>query len=611
VGNPKSNIQNLKFFALLAAILTYCLVVVGNIVRITESGLGCPDWPLCYGTFVVWNTTAVIEMAHRAFAGLVSILVVAIAVLIFRQKPSKTLVRLSVLTLVLLAAQILLGALTVWMLLHAAIVALHLAAGMALLGCMVAMTLLLRAPSVEPAAMRIPADRRPAIKFQRFTIITAVAVYILLVTGGLVSGNGAALACNMSFPLCNGQWLPNGGSLVLVNWLHRATVFFVSLLVLRVVWRAWVVARLQDPRTARLLRVMALALGGGFLLQATIGASMVLLGRPSLIATLHNAVAAFVWVSALSLALLANRLPVTLPAPVVKPLPAWRQTLADYVALTKPRVLSLLLLTTLAGMFVTPAGPPPFYLVVWTLIGGYLMAGGANAINMAYDVDIDTLMGRTKLRPVVSGRISSRNAFIFGAVLALVAFLILVLFVNVLAACLSLLGFVYYTVIYTRWLKRSTWQNIVIGGGAGAIPPLVGWAAAYGQLTWAALFLFVIVFYWTPPHFWALALLKQKDYALAGVPMLPVVAGDVETARQMWLYSWGMVVLSLVLVPLQAMGPLYLVCAVGLGAIFLWRAWRVNHEHTPLSARSLYKYSLLYLALLFCAMVLDRMAVRM
>ena len=605
----ESRLDTLKKLTLLAAILAYCLVVVGNIVRITDSGLGCPDWPLCYGNVIpAFNSYAIIEMAHRAFAGLVSVLVVVISILNFRWKPSAALIRLSVLTLVLLGAQILLGALTVWLLLHATIVAMHLAAGMGLLGCMVAMAILTRTSAQQPSSQ--PQVRVPVVRaFRRWAIFTGAAVFLLLVTGGVVSGNGAALACNMTFPLCNGELIPNGGELVLVNWLHRATVFVVSLIVLVAIVRTLRIGRYQTPQVARGLRVTAIALGVGFILQATIGATMVLTGRPPVIATLHNATGAFVWVSALTLALIANRLPVTAPAPVQKPLPGWRQTINDYIVLTKPRVISLLLATTLAAMFVTPAGAPAFYLVIWTLIAGYLMAGGANAVNMAYDQDIDSTMSRTQFRPVPSGRISSRRAFIFGIALAVIAFLILVLFVNVLAALLALVGFFYYTVVYTRWLKRTTWQNIVIGGGAGAIPPLVGYAAAYGQLTFAALFLFVIVFYWTPPHFWALALLKRKDYAAAGVPMLPVVAGDVETSRQMWLYSWVMVALSLVLVPLRAMGVLYLVCALGLGAIFLWRAWQVNHEHTPVSALSLYKYSLLYLALLFFAMVVDRMLI--
>jgi protoheme IX farnesyltransferase len=354
------------------------------------------------------------------------------------------------------------------------------------------------------------------------------------------------------------------------------------------------------------VQTAAYVLLAGFLVEGVQGWLMVALNRPAILATVHNALSALVWLAAVALAMLAVRLPVHIPDPAPRPVPAWRATLSDYVALTKPRVISLLLFTTFAAMFITSAGAPPWYLVVWTLIGGYLMAGGANAVNMAYDADIDNVMGRTSKRPTVNGHISPRRAFIFGMSLALLSFAIFLLFVNWLAAVLAVLGFLYYTVIYTRWLKRSTWQNIVIGGGAGAIPPLIGWAAASGQLTLAAVFLFAIVFYWTPPHFWALALMKRKDYAAAGVPMLPVVAGEDETAHQILIYSAGMVALTLVLVPLQAMGSLYLAGALLLGGLFLWRAWQLQRDRTPPAVWGLYKYSLLYLFGLFAVMVLDR-----
>jgi protoheme IX farnesyltransferase len=230
---------------------------------------------------------------------------------------------------------------------------------------------------------------------------------------------------------------------------------------------------------------------------------------------------------------------------------------------------------------------------------------------MAYDADIDNVMGRTSKRPTVNGRITPRRAFVFGMILALLSVANFLLFVNWLAAALAVLGFFYYTVIYTRWLKRTTPQNIVIGGGAGAIPPLIGWAAASGQLTIAAVFLFVIVFYWTPPHFWALALMKQKDYAAAGVPMLPVVAGEDETTHQILIYSLGMFALTLVLVPLQAMGSVYFAGAVALGLWFLWKAWQVNRYRSPQTVWGLYKYSLLYLFGLFAVMVLDRALIRL
>jgi protoheme IX farnesyltransferase len=258
-------------------------------------------------------------------------------------------------------------------------------------------------------------------------------------------------------------------------------------------------------------------------------------------------------------------------------------------------------------MFITGEGLPSLALVCWTMLGGYLAAGGAGAINCAFDKDIDINMGRTSRRPVPSNRISPRNAFVFGLVLSVLAFVILFVFTTPLAALLAVVGIVYYAVFYTRWLKPNTWQNIVIGGAAGALPPLVGWAAVTGSLSLPAVILFLIIFYWTPPHFWALALVKEKDYARAGVPMLPVVAGEAETRWQIWLYSLLMVVLTLLLTPLQAMGLLYLLLALVLGVIFMRYAWNVWRAGGQGNTWALYKYSLLYLALLFSSMVLDRM----
>ncbi|NTV62072.1 MAG: protoheme IX farnesyltransferase [Oscillochloris sp.] len=280
--------------------------------------------------------------------------------------------------------------------------------------------------------------------------------------------------------------------------------------------------------------------------------------------------------------------------------------ISDYLSLTKPKVISLLLVTTLAAMVITEQGPPSLWLVFWTMLGGYLAAGGAGAINCAFDKDIDIHMGRTSRRPVPSGRISARRALTFGLILSTLSVVVMLAFNTPLATFFSTLGIIYYAVFYTRWLKRSTWQNIVIGGGAGSLPPLVGWTAVTGQLNVAAALLFVIVFYWTPPHFWALALVKQKDYARAGVPMLPVVAGEPETRWQILVYSAMMVALSLLLTPLGAMGLLYLLLAGLLGALFLRSAWDVWRKGDQAAIWGLYKYSLLYLALLFASMVVDR-----
>ena len=280
-----------------------------------------------------------------------------------------------------------------------------------------------------------------------------------------------------------------------------------------------------------------------------------------------------------------------------------RLLVADYVALTKPRVQSLLLLTTITTMYV--AGDPSLGLVALTCLGGSLSAGGAGAINHWYDRDIDAQMARTASRPVPAGRIAPRAALTFGIVLGALSFLELSLAVNVLSASLALVGFLGYVLVYTVWLKRSTPQNIVIGGAAGAVPPLVGWTAVTGSLDPTALYLFAIVFYWTPPHFWALSLLMKDEYARVGVPMMPVVHGEVETRRQIVLYTCLLCVLTLLPVAFGFFGALYATAAVLLGGGFLTLALRLQRRADRRSALRTYLFSLLYLALLFCAMVAD------
>jgi heme o synthase len=285
--------------------------------------------------------------------------------------------------------------------------------------------------------------------------------------------------------------------------------------------------------------------------------------------------------------------------------PVARGSWRDYVTLTKPRIMTLLLLTGGAGMVVGAQGWPGTGLFLVTLVGLALACGGASALNHVLDSDIDRLMPRTGGRPVAGDRITPARALEFGLTLSAFSFVLLASLVNVLTAVLALLGNLFYVLVYTRWLKRSTPQNIVIGGAAGAVPPLVGWAAATGELTIPALLLFLIVFLWTPPHFWALALLIKRDYEAARIPMLPVVRGDAETARQ--IVSYSLVLFAATLLPFawHTAGVLYLAAAVVLGAIFLRLAWRLRRETTPPRARALFHFSLLYLALLFVAMAID------
>jgi protoheme IX farnesyltransferase len=276
----------------------------------------------------------------------------------------------------------------------------------------------------------------------------------------------------------------------------------------------------------------------------------------------------------------------------------------DYLTLTKPRIMTLLLLTGAAGMFVGAQGVPPLGLFVVAMLGLALACGGASALNHVLDRDIDVLMGsRTEERPVASGRVTPEQALEFGILLSAVSFAVLASAVNVLTAVLALVGNLFYVLVYTRWLKRSTPQNIVIGGAAGAVPPLVGYAAATGSLALPALWLFLIVFLWTPPHFWALALMIKNAYAAAGVPMLPVVRGDNETARQIVLYSIAMVAFTVAVG--FWLGALYTVAALVLGAIFVALAVLLRLDLTRRHAKLLFHYSLLYLALLFTAAALD------
>jgi len=282
-----------------------------------------------------------------------------------------------------------------------------------------------------------------------------------------------------------------------------------------------------------------------------------------------------------------------------------RATMGAYINLIKPHVTVLLLGVTLAAMAVAGKGMPPFGIVLATLIGGALAAGSANAINCYWDRDIDEVMSRTRSRSLPSHRVEPQHALIFGLVIGAVSFALFAVFVNLLSALLALSAILFYVVVYTMWLKRTTPQNIVIGGAAGAVPVLIGWAAATNSLSWAAFWMFAIIFLWTPPHFWALSLVLKKDYAKAGVPMLPVVKGEAETYRQILLYTVILIASTLPLYFLHTLGLLYLVGALALGLGLLALAIWMAREKTLKSARTMFWFSNYYLALLFALMVVD------
>ena len=329
--------------------------------------------------------------------------------------------------------------------------------------------------------------------------------------------------------------------------------------------------------------------------------------------TLHVALATMIWiliVGAASIALLEGRGAGRSLADEVERAPQTRrETLAAYIALTKPRIVELLLITTVPAMLLAAQGFPPLTLIAATLVGGSLSAASANAFNCIIDADIDAQMARTAARPLVTGRISVGAALLFASVLGVASFIFLALTTTIMAAFISLLAIAFYVLIYTLILKRSTPQNIVIGGAAGALPPVIGWAAVTGDISLVPVLLFALVFYWTPPHFWALALRIGSDYAAAGVPMLPVTAGPAETARQIWLYTILLVAMSLMLWAVAGMGLVYLAVAIIGGAIFLLRAWRLRSDVLGdgllRGATRLYRFSISYLTLIFAAIAID------
>lgn len=292
---------------------------------------------------------------------------------------------------------------------------------------------------------------------------------------------------------------------------------------------------------------------------------------------------------------------------VDRPAIPWRKSLSAYLALTKPWIISLLLAVTLVPMFLASSTPPSPLLIFWTMLGGFLAAGGANTVNQYMDRDIDCVMVRTRKRPLPSGRMKPTQVLVFGVALSALSFVQLWVTVNLLTALLALSGILYYVFVYTLRLKRTTTQNIVVGGAAGAVPPLVGWAAVANELSLLPILLFLIVFYWTPPHTWALALMRQKEYGAAGVPMLPVIAGERETHNQIVLYSILLCLVSIAPVFLLLLGPIYLIGALVLNGVFLWQAIDIWRGPNNTNIWRLYKFSQLYLALLFLMMGIDHL----
>ena len=423
----------------------------------------------------------------------------------------------------------------------------------------------------------------------RATFAAVLAVVALTLTGWLAVVLHVSEACE-GWPLCQPSAPP--AWLALAHRLFAGVAGLFLLVAFRQAWRGYRhhIAILPLTTICTLMFFGQIFVGA---LEAT---------NPALhLAILHALTSVSLWISLAALLFVSDR-PDSEEEQWVE---ASRRKAKDFIILTKPWIVMLLLVTTMAGVVTGYKGFPPLPLLCWTLVGGALAAGGSSTLNQYIDRELDQHMQRTSQRPLAAGRLTEAEGLAFGLSLCIASYYILAGLVNLLAAILSLVGIFYYVFVYSIWLKRATVQNIVIGGGAGAIPPMVGWAAATGQLPLAAWILFAIIFLWTPPHFWALAIVRRKDYERAGIPMLPVVHGEEETRRQILIYTLVLVGVSLLLPALHLVGTIYLVSALGLGVMLIYAAWRVWRGPGNKVAFLMYRWSSYYLLFLFVALMLD------
>jgi heme o synthase len=619
----------------------FVLIAVGGLVRATDSGLGCPGWPKCFGTwfppFGQHGTAlhhALIEYSHRLTTVLVTVLVAVLLVLAWgrhvRRRPGVAWGATA--TALLLVFQAALGAAVVNSELNAVIVTIHYANAMLLVAAVVFTAV---AAFVDLRVYRPTGGHRG---FARAAIGLTATTYALILVGTYVRARHAGPVFT-DWPLMDGRVVPDLSiPLAGIQFAHRVLALLVFVWVVGVVVLA---ARREGDRPQ--VHTMAYVTAALYVAQAMLGAGLVWSRMAAGFVVAHESTGALVWGSVVTTMLLAMRLPprgepaairralarvgavehvAVLPepsdpaedlatvhgahiSPAMSATAPWLRRAQAYVALTKPTIIVLLLITTVPAMILAKGGWPGLWLIVATLAGGTLAAGSANTINCYIDRDIDEIMRRTRRRPLPTHQVRPTSALWFGAVLGLVAFAWLALTVNLLAAALAVSAIVFYVVVYTLWMKRTTPQNIVIGGAAGAVPVLVGWAAVTGRVGLPALVLFGIVFYWTPPHVWALSMRYESDYRAAGVPMLPVVRGIAETTRQILLYTLLLFAVTLLLYPVGQMGPLYLIAAVALGGAFIYQALTLRRSRSVAQAMHLFHFSNTYLALLFAAVAAD------
>lgn len=427
--------------------------------------------------------------------------------------------------------------------------------------------------------------------FARLTVSLFVAVLALTIVGRFVTITGTSALC-VGWPVCAPR-APLGW----LQLIHQLLAAMTAILVLWLFRKAW-----REQRSQIAILPLTTVLTVLFFGQAFVGALRVTQVDVVHLRILHLLTAISLWISLVALTFVAG---VLIKADNKPEKLDVRQRIKDFITLSKPLIVVLLLMTTFGGLMAGSKGWPSGWLALWTLLGGALAAGGSSALNQYIDRELDKNMQRTAKRPLADGRLTPAEGLSYGLALSLLSYYIMAGFVNFLAALLSLAGIFYYVLFYSLWLKKATVQNIVIGGGAGAIPPMVGWAAATGSLSLGAWILFAIVFMWTPPHFWALAIVRSKDYERAGVPMLPVVRGEKETRKQILIYTIELVAVTLLLPIFKLAGLVYLISSVVLGGALLYAAWAVWKEGGNKLAWRMYKWSSMYLAFIFLAIMVD------
>lgn len=600
--SPKAPGSRYRKLAWVSVGATLSVITWGALVRATNSGLACPDWPTCFGQWVPpLRAQTLIEYIHRLLGSLLGVLVLGVAIFAWlKHRSNRAVFWPALLALAATGVQGWIGREVVLGDLPRNIVALHLFNALMILGLLTA----------SATAARYP-------KKGRFDVTSvsalgaAAGTLLVLMIGAFVTQYHAALVFS-DWPLMDGTLAPPRAGAKLLHYVHRmaAGLLGVGLGVL-----AYGIAK--RSRHERALVHLSRGAFGLWLVQAAMGAFNVLGRLPTWSVVLHVMFGAGLWAVLVALTVTAHRKATTGATASVHVVPskaagqpqnrsvASYARLKAYVSLTKPRIIELLLITTVPAMILAARGWPSPWLILATLIGGSLTAGSANSINCYLDRDIDAKMERTLGRPLPRHAVEPVQALKFGIGLGIAGFAWLLLTVNLWAAALAVAAILFYVFVYTLWMKRSTPSNIVIGGAAGAAPALVGWAAVSENLSRPAWVLFAIIFYWTPPHFWALALRYSDQYRAAGVPMLPVVKGVEETTRQMLVYSWILAATSLYLLPMARLGAIYLTACVFLNAAFLAYAARLKSAPDEKRAMHLFHFSISYLVFLFSAVAVD------